>query len=102
MVQNISTNIPREFKLYQNYPNPFNPFTKIRFDVPKNNGHKSMNIRLYIFDIKGREIAMLINQELEPGSYKIDLDASKYPSGSYYYKIVTDEFTDTKKMALVK
>ena len=94
--------ISSEFKLYQNYPNPFNPFTKIRFDVPKNNGHKSMNIRLYIFDIKGREIAMLINQELEPGSYKIDLDASKYPSGSYYYKIVTDEFTDTKKMALVK
>jgi hypothetical protein len=102
MIQNISTNIPRVFKLYQNYPNPFNPFTKIRFDVPKNNGHKSMNIRLYIYDIKGREIAMLINQELEPGSYKIDLDASKYPSGSYYYKIVTDEFTDTKKMALVK
>jgi hypothetical protein len=102
MVQNISTYIPREFKLYQNYPNPFNPFTKIRFDVPKNNGHKTMNIRLYIYDIKGREIAMLINQELEPGSYKIDLDASKYPSGSYYYKIVTDEFTDTKKMALVK
>jgi hypothetical protein len=102
MIQNISTNIPRVFKLYQNYPNPFNPVTKIRFDVPKNNGHKSMNIRLYIYDIKGREIAMLINQELEPGSYKIDLDASKYPSGSYYYKIVTDEFTDTKKMALVK
>lgn len=102
MVQNISTNIPREFKLYQNYPNPFNPFTKIRFDVPKNNGQKSMNIRLYIYDIKGREIAMLINQELEPGSYKIDLDASKYPSGSYFYKIVTDEFTDIKKMALVK
>ncbi len=102
MVQNISTSIPREFKLYQNYPNPFNPVTKIRFDVPKINGDMTRNVKLLIYDILGREIAMLFNQELEPGSYKIDLDAARYPSGLYFYKLVTHGFTDTKKMLVIK
>jgi len=102
MVQNISTSIPREFKLYQNYPNPFNPVTKIRFDVPKINGDETRNVKLVIYDILGREIAMLINQDLEPGSYKIDLDASKYSSGIYFYRLITDGFIDTKKMVVVK
>lgn len=102
MVQNISTSIPREFKLYQNYPNPFNPVTKIRFDVPKINGFGTRNVKLEIHDINGREIAVLINQDLEPGSYKIDLDAAKYSSGIYFYRLVTQGFTDTKKMAVIK
>jgi len=102
MVQNISTSIPREFKLYQNYPNPFNPVTRIRFDVPKINGYETRSVRLTLYDMFGRELAMLINQELEPGSYKIDLDAAKYPSGLYFYKLVTHGFTDTKKMLVIK
>lgn len=102
MVQNISTSIPREFKLYQNYPNPFNPMKKIRFDVPKINGDMTRSVKLVIYDVLGREIAMLINQDLEPGSYKIDLDAAKYSSGSYFYKLITDGFSDTKKMVVIK
>lgn len=102
MVQNISTNIPRGFKLYQNYPNPFNPVTRIRFDVPKINGFKTRSVKLVMYDMLGREMAMLINQDLEPGSYKIDLDGSKYPQGFYYYKLITNGFSDTKKMVLIK
>jgi hypothetical protein len=102
MVQNISTNIPREFRLYQNYPNPFNPVTRIRFDIPQNGAPVPQNVRLIIYDMLGREMTRLIDQELLPGTYKIDLDATRLTPGVYYYRIVTDKFTDTKKMFLVK
>lgn len=93
----ISNFIAELFSLKQNYPNPFNPITNIEISVPK-----ASVVKLVIYDIQGREIETLINSELKPGGYKIDWNASNYPSGVYFYKLVTDEFTQTRKMILLK
>jgi len=97
--------VPQTFKLYQNYPNPFNPVTKIRFDVPTplsppEGGKKSVG--LVIYDVLGREIAVLVNEELKPGSYEIEWDASNYSSGIYLCKLSGEEFAEIKKMTLIK
>lgn len=89
--------IPKTFVLYQNYPNPFNPVTNIAFDIPQKG-----NVKLYVFDILGREIATLVNQVMDPGSYRFDYNASELSSGIYFYKLETDGFTNVKKMMLVK
>lgn len=96
-IHNISTEVPAEFHLYQNFPNPFNPKTNIRFDIPK-----SGLVKLKIFDISGREIAVLVNKEMSAGKYLFDYDASGLSSGIYFYKIEAPGFTDVKKMILVK
>ena len=83
--------------LYQNYPNPFNPTTMIRFDLLK-----SVYVKLTVYDILGKEIITLVNEKLSAGSYEVEWNASDYPSGVYFYKLVTDEFVDVKKMVLVK
>ncbi|MFC2092745.1 right-handed parallel beta-helix repeat-containing protein [Bacteroidota bacterium] len=89
--------IPDNFLLYQNYPNPFNPTTHIRFDV-----HKSSQIKLIIYNILGKEIKTLVNEKLSAGSYEVDWSASGNPSGVYFYKLVTEGFTNVKKMLLIK
>jgi hypothetical protein len=89
--------IPEKYNLFQNYPNPFNPVTNIEITVPS-----ASFVKLVIYDIMGREIERLVNADLKAGVYKIDWNAVSYPSGVYFYKIVTDEFTETKKMILVK
>ena len=61
-----------------------------------------MFVKLIVFDILGREVAILVNEELNPGTYEVDWDASNYPSGVYFYNITTNEFTETKKMILIK
>ncbi|MBL7129167.1 MAG: T9SS type A sorting domain-containing protein, partial [Ignavibacteria bacterium] len=96
-VININNEIPDKFILYQNYPNPFNPTTNIIFDIPKQSYSK-----LIVYDILGREIALLVNKELGVGSYKVSFNGSSYPSGVYFYKLQADEFTDIKKMLLIK
>jgi hypothetical protein len=96
-IQNISSEVPSSFKLNQNYPNPFNPVTNIEFSI-----QKAGNIKLTVFDIQGKEVAQLFNGNLNAGSYKYDFDAGKLTSGVYFYKLQTEEFTDTKKMLLVK
>ena len=96
-VEPISTEIPNAFSLSQNYPNPFNPSTMIKFDLPK---HSFTN--LVIYDILGCNTAVLVNMELEPGSYAVDWDAGKYPSGIYFYRIQTDNYIVTKKMLHIK
>jgi photosystem II stability/assembly factor-like uncharacterized protein len=102
-IQPISTEIPKQFSLSQNYPNPFNPNTKIKFDIPNTVGVAYMRpLQLKIYDILGREVAKLVDQQLQPGSYSVDWDASNYPSGVYFYRIQTDNFTETKKMILMK
>lgn len=88
---------PAEFKLYANYPNPFNPVTNIIFDIPK-----SSYVKLTIYNILGNEVATLINDELKVGRYLVSWNASKYPSGIYFYKLIADDFTDVKKMILLK
>jgi hypothetical protein len=96
---NITGNseLPKEFRLYNNYPNPFNPTTKIKFDIPK-----SSYVKLIIYDVLGREITTLVNEKLNAGRYEVDWNGSGYPSGVYFYKLRTDEFTDVKKMVLLK
>jgi len=96
-LQQISSSIPKEHTLKQNYPNPFNPVTNIEFSIPK-----SSFVKLAVFDITGRELETLVSQNMTPGTYKADWDASKYSSGIYFYTITTGGFTQTKKMILTK
>jgi hypothetical protein len=92
--------VPEKFALYNNFPNPFNPVTKIKFDIPNITGNK--NVKLVIYDLLGKQAAILVNQELKAGKYVADWDALNYPSGVYFYKITAGEFSETRKMILVK
>ncbi len=92
--------VPDKFKLYQNYPNPFNPSTTIEFDVPKKS---RVNLKLY--NILGEEIFTIVNKELNAGNYReiVDLNRLKgLASGVYFYRIIADNFVQTKKMILLK
>lgn len=93
--------IPVEFKLYQNYPNPFNPTTKIKFDIPLSQ-EKGGYVKLIVYDILGKEVATLLNEELKPGAYEAEWNAATFPSGVYYYRITAGNFVDTKKLVLIK
>ena len=109
-VNTFSSEIPDKFSLFQNYPNPFNPSTVIRFSIPGSVGVAYMRpLQLKVYDVLGREVAMLVNQQMQPGSYSVDWDAANYPSGVYFYRLVVGdnsnnggEFTQTKKMLLIK
>ena len=96
-IKKISELVPSSFSLSQNYPNPFNPTTKISFDL-----HKSSHAKLIVYDILGKEVATLVNEKLNAGSYKVDWNASDYPSGVYFYRVQTEDFSETKKMVLLK
>ena len=96
-IQPISTEIPNKFSLSQNYPNPFNPTTKIKFSIPKESFAK-----IIVFDVLGREISTIVNEELKPGTYEVDFDGTNLPSGVYYYKLMTGDYSETKKMILLK
>ncbi len=96
-IQQISTTVPDKFYLEQNYPNPFNPNTVISFQLPA-----AGFVKLKVFDLLGREVANLVNENLSAGSYKYDFNASSLPSGIYFYKLETDNFSETRKMVLVK
>jgi len=109
-IEPISTEIPQKYELFQNYPNPFNPATKIRFQIPSLNlpltaGDK-LGVSLKIYDVLGKEIAVLVNENLKPGIYEIDWSATggaeSIPSGVYFYSLTTSEFTQTKKMVVLK
>ncbi len=100
---------PKEFKLEQNYPNPFNPITNIKYSVPLNvnsqNGatnNKLSEVHLKVYDVLGKEVANLVNEEKEPGTYEVKFDASAFPSGIYFYRISSGNFVKTKKMVLMK
>ncbi len=97
-IRNIGTDVPKTFSLNQNYPNPFNPATKIRFEVPK-----TANVTLQVYDITGRVVATLINNEsVTAGNKEIEFNAANIASGIYFYRIDAGNFTDTKKMILIK
>ena len=103
--ENIS--VTKGFTLYQNYPNPFNPSTKIKFEIPSHlsfphvfSGNPLVTLKVY--DITGREIQTLINEQLHPGTYETEWDGSNYPSGIYFYKLTSGEYTETKKMLMIK
>jgi len=96
-VNNISSEIPNKFSLSQNYPNPFNPKTVIRFSLSVANVTS-----LKIYDILGKEIATLVNEKLQPGTYETSFDGSNLTSGVYFYKLTIADFTETKQMLLIK
>lgn len=93
----VSNGIPRLYNLSQNYPNPFNPSTKISYEIPK-----SGLVKLVVTDVLGREVKTLVNEFKQAGSYTLEFNASNYASGVYFYKITSGDFTDTKKMVLIK
>jgi len=103
-IENLGTGIPVNYNLYQNYPNPFNPSTTIKFDVPYSSLSfgEGLRVRLTIYDVLGKEIAVLVNEGLKPGSYQVKWNASGYSSGVYYYKLVSGDFSQTRKMVLIK
>ena len=88
---------PVKFGLYQNYPNPFNPSTTIKFDISTRS-----KVDLRIYDIIGREIAVLISETKEPGSYSVKFNASNLSSGIYFYRLAQSDVVITKKMTLLK
>ncbi|HEX2786376.1 MAG TPA: YCF48-related protein [Ignavibacteria bacterium] len=94
----IHTSIVSNFNLYQNYPNPFNPTTKITFDIAK-----SSKVELKIYDSLGKEITTLINSQfLQNGKYIIDFNSQNLPSGIYFYRLKSDNFTQSRKMIILK
>lgn len=90
-------NLPDNFYLSQNYPNPFNPSTTIEFKIPE-----SGFVTLKIYDILGREVKTLVNEEKTPGSYKVSFNASIFASGVYFYRLTSGSYTSIKKMVLLK
>lgn len=96
-VKNISSKIPDRFALEQNFPNPFNSVTSIKFKV-----ESQRFVKINLFDINGRELDLLVNGYLQPGYYQVNYDAGNLPSGVYFYKLTTDNFSDVKKMILIK
>ena len=96
-IEPISNEVPAQFQLYQNYPNPFNPVTKIRIALPK-----SSFAKLVVYDMLGREVETLVDEQLNAGTYEVDWNAAQFSSGVYYYKLVAGDFIETKKMVLIK
>jgi hypothetical protein len=92
-----NSEIPESFNLSQNYPNPFNPSTKISFSLPQ-----ASFVKMVVYDITGREVETLVNEDMNAGTFEVDFNASKLTSGVYFYKITADGFTETKKMILTK
>ncbi len=101
-ITTISTELPTSFTLFQNYPNPFNPVTKIRFSIPYYAETTRRVVSLRIYDILGKEIAVLVNENLKPGIYEAEWNASDVSSGIYFYSLFTNNFTQTKKMVVLK
>ncbi len=94
---NINSELPQSFSLSQNYPNPFNPKTVISFQLAVNSFAS-----LKVYDLLGREVATLVNEQLQPGTYEVDWDGSGFASGVYYYKLSAGDYTETRKMVLIK
>jgi hypothetical protein len=108
-IHHESNTSPEEFQLYQNYPNPFNPVTKIKFRIPNSSvivrsgaTWQSPDVTLKVYDITGKEIAIVVNEQLKPGTYEVTFDASNLPSGIYFYQLQAGEFSQTKKMLMIK
>jgi hypothetical protein len=97
--------LPTEFSLYQNYPNPFNPETKIKYSIPvveTRRGESLQLVKLRVYDVLGREVTTLVNELQQPGQYVKTLHATSLPSGVYFYRLQAGDFSETKKMILIK
>ena len=91
-----TTSVPKEYFL-GNYPNPFNPVTTIRYSLPK-----AEKVNISVYDILGRKVKELVNEEKEAGRYEIQFNANNLASGCYFYRIITKDFVKTMKMMVVK
>lgn len=89
--------MPQKFRLGQNYPNPFNPSTTIEYSIPLQS-----QVTVRIFDILGREVAVLVNEKKDAGRYSVQWNASAMPSGIYFYRFETDGMSKVRKMTLIK
>ena len=96
-VEDNETSIPAVFELSQNYPNPFNPSTKINYSIPKQSF-----VTITVYDVLGRKINTLVNEEKAAGNYTLEFNGGSLASGIYFYQIRTDEFSQIKKMLLLK
>jgi len=96
-INQISENIPDKLSLFQNYPNPFNPSTNIRYQIANNKF-----VKITVYDLLGKEIETLVNEKQSPGTYEVTFEGSNYPSGVYFYKLSSGDFSETKKMILIK
>jgi len=96
-IQNINTEIPSSYSLGQSYPNPFNPMTNVKFSIV-NTG----DVKIVVYDVQGREVQTLVNERLSAGTYEAKFDGSMLTSGVYFYKLSAGDFTETKRMILIK
>jgi hypothetical protein len=96
-VSDNAATTPESFELSQNYPNPFNPSTDIRFQVPAVG-----NVKLAVYDLLGREVAVLVNEKKESGSYQVTFNANNLASGVYMYRLQAGSFVEARKMLLIK
>jgi len=99
----IGGNIPKDYDLYQNYPNPFNPVTNIKYQIVNNVRRETSNVRLIVFDLIGREVIVLVNQQQRAGTYQVDFSGNDLSSGIYFYSLYADnKLINTRKMILLK
>ena len=96
-IEKTVSTVPTSFKLDQNFPNPFNPSTKIRYSIPK-----ASRVTLKIYDILGREVQTLVNEQQAPGQYTVTFNAQNLASGVYFYRISAGNFNEVKKLMLLK
>jgi len=96
-VKEIAAEIPGSFALLQNYPNSFNPSTTISFDIPQRS-----HVKLVVYDVLGREVKILVDDEKAAGRYEVKFDATGLTSGVYFYRIVAENFTQVREMVVVK
>lgn len=105
-VQQTGNEIPKDFTLYQNYPNPFNPITHIKYQIPivpkEVRTGEGIFVKLNIYDIQGKLVQKLVNEEQPPGIYEITFNAANLSSGVYFYTLSTKNFTSTRRMVLLK
>jgi hypothetical protein len=98
----VEINQPLEFSLEQNYPNPFNPTTKIKYTIPQDERRETKNVRLIVYDVLGNEVAILVNEEQQPGIYEVEFNGSNLSSGVYFYSLTAGSFKAAKKLILTK
>ncbi len=99
---NDNNQVPNKFVLYQNYPNPFNPTTKIKYSIPNVGKESTLSIQIKVYDILGKEVATLVNENQQPGNYEVTFNGNRLASGIYFYRLQAGKFTDTKKLILMK
>jgi len=96
-VEGNKNELPTDYALYQNYPNPFNPTTVISYQLPV-----TSFVTLKVYDLLGREMATLVNEEIPAGEYEVEFNAPNLPSGIYFYQLKAGQYSETRKMVLLR